>query len=52
MLLDTNNGYLAVLTSKAVVRVFKLAGADAKPHAGPGKQHWKPAHAGIMTVYP
>jgi hypothetical protein len=36
LLLDVNNGYLAVLTSKALVRVFKLTGAEAKPHAGPG----------------
>lgn len=38
LLLDNNNGYLAVLTSKALVRVFKLVGADVKPHAGPGEQ--------------
>jgi hypothetical protein len=38
LLLDINNGYLAVLTSNALVRVFKLAAAEAKPHAGPGKQ--------------
>lgn len=37
LLLDINNGYLAVLTSNALVRVFKLAAAEAKPHAGPGK---------------
>lgn len=39
LLLDINNGFLAVLTSKALVRVFKLAGAgDVKPHAGPGAE--------------
>lgn len=37
LLLDINSGYLAVLTSKAVVRVFKLVGSEAKPHAGPGE---------------
>jgi hypothetical protein len=37
LLLDINNGYLAVLTSKLLVRVFKLAAAEAKPHAGPGQ---------------
>lgn len=37
LLLDTNNEFLAVLTSKGVVRVFKLAGREAKPHAGPGE---------------
>ncbi|WIA30074.1 hypothetical protein OEZ86_000169 [Tetradesmus obliquus] len=36
LLLDTNNEYLAVLTSTAQVRVFRLAGREAKPHAGPG----------------
>jgi hypothetical protein len=36
-LLDIHNGYLAVLTSKALVRVFKLAGTEVKPHAGPGE---------------
>jgi hypothetical protein len=37
LLLDTNNEYLAVLTSAAQVRVFRLAGREAKPHAGPGE---------------
>lgn len=37
LLLDVSSRYLAVLTSKAVVRVFKLTGAEAKPHAGPGE---------------
>jgi hypothetical protein len=37
LLLDTNNEYLAVLTSTAQVRVFRLAGREAKPHAGPGE---------------
>eukprot|EP00879_Flechtneria_rotunda_P011811 GHRR01012338.1.p1 GENE.GHRR01012338.1~~GHRR01012338.1.p1 ORF type:complete len:1377 (+),score=585.08 GHRR01012338.1:1099-5229(+) len=36
LLLDTHNEFLAVLTSKALVRVFRLAGREAKPHAGPG----------------
>lgn len=38
VLLDTHNEYLAVLTSKALVRVFRLAGREAKPHAGPGER--------------
>lgn len=37
VLLNVNNSYLAVLTSKAIVRVFKLSGGDVKPHAGPGE---------------
>jgi hypothetical protein len=37
VLLDIHNSYLAVLTSKALVRVFKLAGTEVKPHAGPGE---------------
>lgn len=37
LLLDTNCGHLAVLTSKAMVCVFKLLGTEVKPHAGPGE---------------
>jgi hypothetical protein len=52
LLLDTNNEYLAVLTSTAQVRVFRLAGREAKPHAGPGKvagsPHEQPHHISCM----
>lgn len=35
-LLDINKDFLAVATTGNVVRVFKLSGREAKPHAGPG----------------
>ncbi len=37
MLVDCNGGYLAVGTSKNLVRIFKLGGREARPHAGPGE---------------
>ncbi|MEW5317550.1 MAG: hypothetical protein WDW38_008838 [Sanguina aurantia] len=36
VLLDLNKDFLAALTDRNIVRVFKVAGRDAKPHAGPG----------------
>lgn len=36
VMLDVNKDYLAAVTSASVVRVFKVAGREAKPHAGPG----------------
>lgn len=34
--LDVARDYLAAVTTANVVRVFKVAGREAKPHAGPG----------------
>lgn len=36
VLLDCNRDYLAAITASHVVRVFKVAGREAKPHQGPG----------------
>lgn len=36
LVLNTNKDYLAAVTENNYVRVFKVAGREAKPHAGPG----------------
>lgn len=34
--LDSNGDYLAVATSLGMVRVYRMTGREARPHAGPG----------------
>ncbi len=38
LVLNTNKDYLAAVTENNYVRVFKVAGREAKPHAGPGER--------------
>lgn len=38
MLLDICRDFLAAVTVNNYVRVFKVAGREAKPHAGPGER--------------
>ena len=37
VMLDICRDYLAAVTVNNYVRVFKVAGREAKPHAGPGE---------------
>ena len=53
-LLDICHDYLAASTNNKIARVFKVAGREAKPHAGvTGVVVWvckAQPHAGVMGV--
>lgn len=48
--MDVARDYLAVVTSANIVRILKVAGREAKPHAGPGKQRRGAGGAGGHTL--
>lgn len=54
-LLDICKDYLAAVTNKNIVRVYKVAGREAKPHAGPGKLIciviYQPDWFAVKTIY-